>query len=73
MNHGLRKKWLIQGGVGASLFGLGLCCTIESAFLKHADAVWYYWLSAGTISLVVTILGLVLLIKAGNLENQLKK
>ncbi|MEM6894806.1 MAG: hypothetical protein AAGD88_07265 [Bacteroidota bacterium] len=73
MDKNLKKKWLLQGGLGASLFGLGLCCTIESAFLKHAGVVWYYWLSAGTISIAVTILGLVLLIKTGNLENQLKK
>jgi len=73
VDKNLKKKWLLQGGIGASLFGLGLCCTIESAFLKHTGTIWYYWLSAGTVSLGITIFGLVLLIKAGSLENQLKK
>ncbi|MEO1487625.1 MAG: hypothetical protein AAFU57_17955 [Bacteroidota bacterium] len=73
MSSNLKRNWLLQGGLGASFFGLGLCCTIESAFWKHTGVEWYYWMSAGTVSLAITILGLVLLIKAGNLENQLKK
>ncbi|KPM33400.1 Hypothetical protein I595_303 [Croceitalea dokdonensis DOKDO 023] len=64
-----KKKWLIQGGVGASLFGAGLCGCIESGFLKHQpDVLWYQWAGWGTLSLVVTLFGLVLLIKAGRLE-----
>jgi len=68
-----KKKWLWQGGVGASLFGAGLCGCIESGFLKHQSATpWYEWVGLGTLSLVVTLFGLVLLIKAGHLEKSLK-
>ncbi len=66
-----RKKWLLTGGAGASLFGFGLCAVMESGFLKHNGATWWHWASLGTISLVVTILGLVLLIKAGVMEKDL--
>lgn len=68
-----KKKWLVMGGVGAALFGAGLCGCIESGFLKHQpDSLWYQWAGLGTVSLTITLLGLVLLIKAGHLEQQLK-
>lgn len=68
-----RTKWLLKGGFGAALFGFGTCCTIESAFYKHSGADWYEWALAGTISLSILISGLVLLIQAGILGNELKK
>ncbi|NHF60009.1 hypothetical protein FK220_011695 [Flavobacteriaceae bacterium TP-CH-4] len=68
----LKKRWLWQGGVGASLFGFGLCAVVESGFLKHSDAPSWKWISLGTLSLCVVLLGLVLLIKAGFLGEQLK-
>ncbi|WP_281540286.1 hypothetical protein [Maribacter aestuarii] len=69
----LRKKWLFMGGIGASLFGFGLCCLVESGFLKYGDAPWYQWVLAGTVSLCIVMFGLILLLKASSLENQLKK
>lgn len=68
---GQRKKWWLMGGAGASLFGFGLCAVVECGFLKHSGAVWWHWASLGTISLGITILGLVLLIKAGVMEKDL--
>lgn len=66
-----RKKWLLMGGAGASLFGFGLCAVVESGFLRHDDAEWWLWAGLGTVSLTITILGLVLLIKAGLIEKDL--
>lgn len=69
----LRREWCIKGTLGALLFGFGLCCMIESGFLKHTGAVWSEWVIAGTISLCITVSGVVLLIRAGVLSNELKK
>lgn len=66
-----KKKWLLTGGLGTTLFGLGICCVIESAFYKHNGAIWYEWAFFGTVSLSILITGVVLLIKAGLLENKL--
>lgn len=67
-----KKEWLLTGGVGASLFGLGICTTIECAFLKYDGYEWFIWTGLGTFSLFVLILGIVLLIKAGLMETKLK-
>ena len=66
-----RQKWLVTGGCGASLFGFGLCATIECGFLKFSGSSWWVWSSLGTASLVVTLTGLVLLIKAGGMEKDI--
>ncbi|MEM7381077.1 MAG: hypothetical protein AAF361_07750 [Bacteroidota bacterium] len=69
----LRKKWWLNGSLGALAFGTGLCCAIESGFLKHNGASWHLWVLAGTASLALVISGLVLLIRAGILGEVLKK
>ena len=68
-----RSKWLVTGGTGASLFGFGLCAVVESGFLKHSGSGsdWWLWMGLGTLSLIMTIFGLVLLIKAGLMEKEL--
>nr|WP_299345437.1 hypothetical protein [Allomuricauda sp.] len=68
----MKRKWLWTGGLRASLFGFGICCLIECGFLKHSEAPWYQWVLLGTLSLIITILGLVFLIKAGLLEEKIK-
>lgn len=67
-----KKKWLLTGGSGAVLFGFGICAVIECAFLKHEGHFWYVWASLGTVSLAVLISGVVLLIKAGLMEKDIK-
>lgn len=69
----LKREWFVKGTLGALLFGFGLCCMIESGFLKHTGAQWYEWVLAGTIALCITMAGLVYLIKAGILGHELKK
>jgi len=69
----LKRAWFLYGTFGALLFGCGLCCMIESGFLKHDGALWYEWVIAGTLSLCITMSGVVLLIKAGVLGQKLKK
>lgn len=63
-NSNLFYQWLWRGGVGASLIGAGLCCTIEVAFMKHAGASFITWFTLGTLSLAVVIAGNCLLIDA---------
>ena len=63
----------MKGGVGATLFGFGVCCVVESGFLKHDGAPKLLWIAAGTLSLIIMIVGLIMLIKAGVMENELKK
>lgn len=65
-----RRKWLITGGIGASLTGFGLCAVAEVGFLKFSGGSWVVWVPLGTLSLCVFILGLVFLIKAGHLEKK---
>lgn len=60
----LFNQWLWRGGIGASLIGAGLCCTIEVAFMKHAGAEFLTWFTLGTSSLAVVIAGNCLLIDA---------
>jgi len=69
----LKREWLVKGTLGALLFGFGLCCMVESGFLKHGGTIWYAWVIAGTFSLCSTISGAVLLIQAGILGNKLKR
>lgn len=63
-NSNLFYQWLWRGGVGASLIGAGLCCTIEVAFMKHAGASFITWFTLGTLSLAVVIADNCLLIDA---------
>ncbi len=66
----LRRKWWFLGGTGASLFGFGICCVVESGFLKHGGAPVWKWVLLGTLSLIILITGVVLLIKAGFVGEQ---
>ncbi|MEM6864541.1 MAG: hypothetical protein AAF575_05150 [Bacteroidota bacterium] len=66
-----KGKWLLMGGLGASLLCLGVCGSIESAFLKHSGTPTLQWVLLGTLSLFLLVLGSVLLIKAGLLEKEI--
>ena len=68
-----KRKWLFTGGLGASLFGFGVCAVMESAFLKHSGTLWYVWTVLGTLSLASMVMGIVLLIKAGFMERDMKQ
>jgi len=67
-NSKLRNRWLLLGGSGATLVGLGLSATIEVAWYKHSGGTTWIWVVLGTLSLSVFMVGLILLIKAGLLE-----
>ena len=67
-----RKKWLLTGGMGAVLFCGGLCGVVESGFLKYSGVPVWQWVVAGTLALVVLMLGMVLLQKAAKLEDGAK-
>lgn len=69
----IRKKWLLSGGAGALLFCGGLCGVVESGFLKHSGAPILQWVAAGTLALVVLMLGMVFLQKAAKLEDEARK
>ena len=68
-----RKSWWLNGSLGSVLLGFGLCCTVESGFLKHSGEAWWVWTIAGTLSLALVVSGVILLIKAGTLGHELKK
>lgn len=60
----LKKRWLLQGGLGLSLLGFGLCFVIEVAFLKHEGASFWIWVGLGALALVIFNLGAALAIDA---------
>ncbi|MGB7395758.1 MAG: hypothetical protein WA913_15330 [Pricia sp.] len=67
-----KKKWWFYGSVGAALLGFGVCCAVESGFLKHGDEPWFVWVPLGTLSLCPIIAGVVFLVRAGILGHELK-
>jgi len=69
----LRRQWWITGTLGTLLLGSGLCVLLESSHLKHDGAQLYTWLLTGTIALAFVIAGVVMLIKAGVIEDNIKK
>lgn len=68
-----KKQWLLRGGLGAALSGAGLCCAIESGFLKHGGADMPTWILAGAGSLVVFISGLNLLADSVRFKIKMKE
>lgn len=68
----LQKKWLMYGGGGLTLVGLGLCLFGEAVFLKHSvGASTISWLLYGTISLVVFNAGLAIFGQAVVIKSQI--
>ena len=63
-----KRKWLLTGGLGSSLFCFGIRGAIETGFYKHDGADLLSWVTLGTLSLITIMLGLILLIKAGGME-----
>ena len=53
----LQKRYWWFGGVGTALLGFGLSALVESGFLKHSDAPIWQWVLAGTLSLIITMVG----------------
>ncbi|MFS4415166.1 hypothetical protein [Maribacter sp. 2307ULW6-5] len=68
----IRRKWLYTGGFGALFLGAGICGCVESGFLKHGNGPTWWWVLSGTLSLMATVGGVVLLIKAGAMEKEWK-
>jgi hypothetical protein len=52
------KKWLIRAPLGLVLVGLGACLIAEAAMSKYGGAPASYWVSYGTIALIVFNSGL---------------
>jgi len=67
-----RKKWWFYGAFGAVLLGSGLSLAIESSWWKHSETPDWYWILGGTAGIGLCLSGVVLLIKAGILNNELK-
>lgn len=64
----VKRRWLLKGGAGSALFGFGLCCLLESGFLKYSGAESLHWIAAGTVSLILVLSGLNILIDAVRLR-----
>jgi hypothetical protein len=79
MNNNIEKRkqywqqWMLRGGAGACLVGMGLCMTIESAFYRFNGAAFFNWFFFGTFSLIVTIAGICLLIDSLRFKIKLDK
>lgn len=56
------RRWLAQGTMGVLLTGAGACMMIEAGFYKHSDPGIWYWIAAGTGSLIVLVAGLTLFV-----------
>ncbi|WP_031425508.1 hypothetical protein [Flavimarina sp. Hel_I_48] len=67
-----KGKWLLNGGLGAVLFGSGLSLAIESGFWKHSSEPWYFWVLGGTAGIGLTLSGVILLIRTGILKRELE-
>lgn len=65
-----KSRWLITGGVGALLTGLGLSLTLEASHWKHANTEFWLWIGGGTLGLILFMSGIILLIKAGHMEKK---
>lgn len=63
-----RRKWVVQGGIGASLIGFGLSLAIEASHWKHSGGPFWVWAGGGTLGITLLVAGIVVLIKASRLE-----
>jgi hypothetical protein len=62
------RKWLVQGGIGASLIGFGLSLAIEASHWKHSEEPFWVWVGGGTLGIALLVGGIVVLIKTSRLE-----
>lgn len=68
-----RLKWWLYGFFGALLFGSGLSIAIECSHIKQQNGDFWLWVTGGTAGIGLALSGVVLLIRAGILEFQMKK
>jgi hypothetical protein len=68
-----RSKWWLNGFFGALLFGSGLSIAIECSHIKHQNGDLWLWVTGGTIGIGLALSGVVLLIRAGIIEEKIKK
>ena len=64
----IKRKWWRTGALGALSLGTGVSGCVECGFLKHSGAPVWQWAGGGTLFLILLVLGVVLLVKAGLLE-----
>ncbi|KQC33887.1 hypothetical protein AAU57_11515 [Nonlabens sp. YIK11] len=69
----LRRRYWIFGGLGMGALGFGLSALVESGFLKHGDAESWQWIMAGTVSLVLIMMGINFLFESFSCKIQLKQ
>lgn len=47
----IRFRWLIQGGIGAVLLGIGLSLLTEVSLMRFTGAAFWTWFLWGTLAL----------------------
>ena len=67
-----KKLWWFNGVVGALLLGSGLSIALECSQLKHNDGNFWLWTLGGTAGIGMVLSGVVLLVRAGILKEQIK-
>ena len=67
-----KKLWWFNGVVGALLLGSGLSIALECSQLKHNDGDFWLWTLGGTAGIGMVLSGVVLLSRAGIINQELK-
>ena len=68
-----KTKWWINGTVGALLLGSGLSIALECSHIKNDGGDFWLWVLGGTFGIGLVLSGVVLLIRAGILENNMRQ
>ncbi|MCC5930804.1 MAG: hypothetical protein JJU28_16285 [Cyclobacteriaceae bacterium] len=53
-----RFRWLLQGGIGAVILGVGLALLTEASFMRFTGAAFWNWFLLGTVALSLIVAAL---------------
>ena len=67
-----RKQWWFNGVTGAVLLGSGLSIALECSNIKQDGGDILTWVFGGTAGIGLVLSGVVLLIRAGIINHELK-
>lgn len=67
-----KKQWWFNGVVGALLLGSGLSIALECSHIKHSGGDFWLWTLGGTAGIGLLLSGVVMLVRAGILNAEIK-
>lgn len=68
-----KQSWWLYGSLGAFLLGSGFSLAAEASHWKHAGQSFWQWTLGGIAGIGLLLSGVVLLIKAGVIERELRQ